>query len=120
MRIGEGLRISVVRYDKPLPAMPVDDPEATPVEGMNGWMHGVEDGSGSWVETRVEEANCECCILQRRRRPYMGSREGRAGDVRELCSPPFSVSTVTRLVAQLALFAVGADAHRLIILFVLQ
>lgn len=72
---GDGLRISVVRYDKPLPAMP-EDSEPTPVEGPggysvasgNGWrdMHGNGEGEeGAWgvlESTKVEEANCECCI----------------------------------------------------------
>lgn len=65
---GEGLRISVVRSDKPLPAMP-DDSEATPVGGGLGWKNGDgeldQDGSRvSWVEmdskkSGDEEPNCE-------------------------------------------------------------
>lgn len=62
---GDGLRISVVRYDKPLPAMP-DESEPTPVEGGswvgNEWKAGSSGSGGrgvSWVGME-EEANGEC------------------------------------------------------------
>lgn len=60
---GDALRISVVRYDKPLPAMP-EESEPTPVEGgmsVANWKHGngrVEEAGASWGGIS-EEGNCE-------------------------------------------------------------
>lgn len=54
---GDALRISVVRYDKPLPAMP-EESEPTPVEGGLSVANG-KHGNGRAEDGREEEANCE-------------------------------------------------------------